>query len=173
MKKKETIVIVSGYFNPIHFGHISLFKEAKKLGDKLVVIVNNDKQVTVKGSFPFMKAGERKSIIESISYVDMTYLSLDKDRTVCKTIEELHDLLKGEVSEFIFANGGPRKKGSIPEYETCTKLGIKMVFNVGGVRKQSSSWLIQNTGKCEEHGKELIYCEDCTEKSLGDNKKHS
>lgn len=161
MENKGKVVIVSGYFNPLHSGHISLFEEAKKLGDKLIVILNNDNQVKVKGHFPFMDEKERKKIIDSIGCVDLVYLSIDEGRTVKKSIEEVYNLLKEEYSHFIFANGGLRKKGTVSEYDVCAKLGIEMVFDVGGKREQSSSWLIQNTRKCEEHNENLEYCKKC------------
>ena len=126
---------VSGYFNPIHKGHIELFREAKKLGDKLVVILNNDDQVKLKGSKAFMEEQERKAIIEAIRHVDEVVISIDEDGTQRKTIEML--------KPHIFANGGDRRnEGDIPEAEICRKYGIQMVFNVGGNKVQSSSWLL-------------------------------
>ncbi len=160
MKDKKTAVIISGYFNPVHSGHASLFEEAKKLGDKLVVIVNNDEQVKAKGTFPFMNEKERKIIISAFRHVDLAYLSTDTGRSVSKTIEEVYNLLKEEYFSFIFANGGPRKRNDLPEYDTCKELGIKVVFDIGGHRKQSSSWLIQNTRKCDEHGEQPSCCSD-------------
>lgn len=133
-KEKEVIVAVSGYFNPLHIGHIRLFKQAKKLGTKLIVIVNNDKQVKLKGSFPFMNGKERMKIIASIKPVDKVVLSLDKDGTVCKTLRH--------IKPDIFANGGDRTIKNIPEVAVCKGLGCKMIFNVGGKKIQSSSWLI-------------------------------
>ncbi len=171
MQKKKKVVIVSGYFNPVHSGHISLFEDAKMLGDKLVVILNNDKQVKVKGHFPFMDEKERKRIISAISYIDLVYLSIDENRSVCKTIEEIYNLLSKEYDEFIFANGGERKKDSLPEYDACTRLGIKMLFDVGGYRKQSSSWLIENTRKCKTHQEKLDYCEKCLQEVKNKNEK--
>ncbi len=169
MKEEEKIVIVSGYFNPLHSGHVSLFKGAKKLGDKLIAIVNNDKQVKLKGTFPFMRERERKAIVGAIKYVDLAYISTDKDKTVNKTIEELHSLLKTKNNSFIFANGGKRKR-NLPEYDACKKLGIKMVFDVGGIRKQSSSCLIQKTKICEKHEKALNYCDDCLREARSQKK---
>ncbi len=164
MKGKRKLIIASGYFNPVHSGHISHFKDAKKLGDRLVVIVNNDAQVKVKGRFPFMNEKERRDIVASIKYVDLVYSSIDKDRSVSKTIKEVHSLLKKDYSYFIFANGGGRKKADLPEYKICEKLDIKMVFGVGGRKKQSSSWLIQNAQKCKTHNEALKYCNKCLEK---------
>ncbi len=163
MTGKRKLVIASGYFNPVHSGHISHFKDAKKLGDRLVVIVNNDAQVKVKGHFPFMREKERQEIVGSIKYVDLVYASKDKDRSVSKTIKEIHSLLSKDYSQFIFANGGGRKKADLPEYKICENLGIKMVFGVGGRKKQSSSWLIQNTQKCKTHNEDLKYCKKCLE----------
>jgi cytidyltransferase-like protein len=139
MKKIKT-VCVSGYFNPIHSGHISLFKKAKKLGDYLIVIINNDSQVKIKGTVPFMEAKERAEIIKNLRMVNKVIISIDKDKTVCKT------LIK--INPDIFANGGDRKNPKdIPEQEVCDKLGIKMVFNVGGNKTQSSSTIIKNAIK--------------------------
>ena len=143
-RSKEVLVAVSGYFNPIHIGHIRLFEEAKKLGTKLIVIVNNDKQIELKGSFPFMDEKERIEIIAALTPVDNVILAIDRDRTVCKTL----DFIRPDI----FANGGDRTKkdaqnsrSSLNSEQTlCQKLGIRMVFNVGaGGKVQSSSWLIQ------------------------------
>ncbi len=172
MENKKTIVIVSGYFNPVHSGHIDLFKSAKKLGNELVVILNNDNQVKIKGSFPFMSEKERKKVVESIKHVDSVYISIDKDGTVCKTVEKVYkDFSKRESFSFVFANGGDRKTYNVPEDKVCKKLGIEMVYNVGGGKSQSSSWLIQRTKKCNIHEKELTYCEQCFDK-IGPKKKY-
>lgn len=134
MEKK--IVVVSGYFSPLHIGHIRMFKEAKKLGTELWVVVNNDKQVMLKGSCPFMSLIERLEIIASLKMVDEALPCLDYDETVCKTLRF--------IQPDIFANGGDRKKGNIPEAKICKELGIKMVFGVGGSEKvQASSELIR------------------------------
>lgn len=132
------IIAVSGYFNPIHIGHIKYFKAASKIG-KLVVILNNDKQVRQKKSFPFMKEKERMEIIKSIRYVDKVILSIDKDKTVCKTLE----LIKPDI----FAKGGDSTVKNVPERQVCKKNGIKIMFNIGGDKIQSSSWLIKNVKK--------------------------
>jgi cytidyltransferase-like protein len=138
-KKKPIVVAVSGYFNPIHIGHIKLFEEAKKLGNKLVVVVNNDRQVKLKGSAPFMKEKERIGIIAALAVVDKVVLAVDKDRTVCKTLE----LVKPDI----FANGGDRTRKNIPEVAVCNKMGCQMVFGVGGKKVQSSSWLLNKFKK--------------------------
>jgi len=133
--KKETIVAVSGYFNPIHKGHIEMFEAASLLGDKLVVILNNDEQVKVKGSVPFMDVNGRAAIVEAIGCVDEVVVSLDTDKSVCKTLEH--------IAPNIFANGGDRKLEEIPENEVCRKLEIEMVFNVGEGKPESSSNLLR------------------------------
>ncbi len=153
-KKKKIVVAVSGYFNPLHIGHVRLFEEAKKLGTKLVVIVNNDEQVKIKGSIPFMDEKERIEIVAAIAAVDNVILSIDKDRTVCKTLEF--------IRPDIFANGGDRdikdaQKNSSslnPEQALCKKLGIKTVFGVGkGGKVQSSSWLLEKINRKSKHAK--------------------
>lgn len=138
-RSKKLVVAVSGGFDPIHIGHVRMFNEAKKLGHKLVVIMNNDNWLKVKKSFVFMPQNERREIIESIGSVDHVLITShklnDKDTSVCREIEAL--------KPDIFANGGDRKADNIPEYELCKKLGIKMVFNIGkGGKVQSSSWLV-------------------------------
>lgn len=134
------IVVVSGYFNPVHKGHIRMFKQARALGDELIVIVNNDSQVRKKGSVEFMNENERKEIIESIRYIDKVIISVDRDSTVCKTLARISPV------PHIFANGGDRRTiNDIPESHICKARNIKMIFNVGGDKIQSSSWLKQNT----------------------------
>jgi len=131
---KEVVIVASGYFNPIHVGHVRYLREAKKLGTKLIVIINSDKQCKLKGSFPFMKEKERAEIISSLKFVDEVVVSIDRDKTVCKTLE----LIKPNI----FTKGGDRTLDNIPERTVCERLGIKMVFNVGGGKVQSSSQLI-------------------------------
>jgi cytidyltransferase-like protein len=146
MKK---IVIASGYYNPIHIGHINLFREAKKLGDFLVVVVNNDGQVKLKGSVPFMDEKERVEIIKAVKYVDEVFLSVDKDRSVCESLKAVAKLHPDD--ELFFANGGDRHAGNIPEVKICEEFNIKMIDNIGGGKVQSSSWLLV---KVKENGKQ-------------------
>jgi len=133
-------VIVSGYFNPLHKGHIEYFNLAKKGFDFLIVIVNNDEQRKLKGSKEFMKQDERKLIINSLEIVDKVYLSIDKDRSVNKTIQAIHSDWINKY-ELCFANGGDQDNESIPEKKTCNNLGIKLIDNLGS-KIQSSSWLL-------------------------------
>ena len=129
------IVAVSGGFDPIHIGHIRYFKAAKKLGDKLVVILNSDKFLKRKKGFVFMPFKERKEVIEAIKGVDEVMECIDKDQSVCKTLTEL--------KPDIFAKGGDRIASNILEKTVCERLGIKMVFRVGGGKVQSSSELLK------------------------------
>jgi cytidyltransferase-like protein len=137
MKK---IVITSGYYNPVHVGHINLFEDAKNLGDYLVVVVNNDIQVKIKNSCPFMPEFERVKIIKAIGCVDEVFLSIDKDGSVKKSLESVFQKYQG--NELIFAKGGDSVLSNVPELEICKKFGAKVVLDVGGGKVQSSSWLL-------------------------------
>jgi cytidyltransferase-like protein len=138
MKKKA--IIVSGYFNPIHKGHLEYFNSAKALGDVLFVIVNSDLQRTLKGSKEFQKEDERLFIVQNIKAVDTAIISIDKDRTVCATIAHLHKHFN-EAYDFGFANGGDQNNNSIPEAYICKQLGIQLIDGLGD-KIQSSSWLL-------------------------------
>ena len=118
------VIVVSGYFDPIHVGHLELMEKAKSLGDKLIVIVNNDKQVIMKrGKGPFMNQDDRKKLIESIKHVDEAFISIDEDRSVCASLRA--------IKPNIFANGGDRHQGEVPETSVCRELGIEMVDGQG------------------------------------------
>lgn len=135
MKK---IVIISGYFNPVHIGHIDMIKGAKELGDYLVAIVNNDKQQLLKKSKIIMEEQERMEIVKEIRGVDEVFLSMDQDKTQCETLIALAEKFKGD--EIIFANGGDRdSEKAIPETDVCVNNNIKMIFGVGGNNKPNSS----------------------------------
>lgn len=142
----ERIIITSGFFNPIHIGHINLMREAKKLGDMLVVILNNDEQVKTKGSMSFMPEKERMEIVKALRYVDEVVMSIDKDRSVAESLRMVAKLYPGEL---FFAKGGDRNADNIPENErkVCEEFKIKIINGVGGEKVQSSSWLLKNTIK--------------------------
>ena len=132
-------VVVSGGFDPIHVGHLRMFKEASELAPKLIVIVNNDNFLIEKKGYVFMPIAERLEIIEGFGVVDMVVESIDKDLTVCKTLQWL---AKKENLK-IFANGGDRNNtDSIPEANVCRENKIRMKFNIGGGKIQSSSSLV-------------------------------
>lgn len=143
--KKRVVVAVSGGFDPLHIGHIRMFRKAKALGDTLVVILNNDNWLRTKKGYAFMPEKERAEIIRFLPFVDAVVLTdhkpSDPDTSVQRALEKL--------KPSIFANGGDRKKmADIPEAKVCKELGIKMVFNVGeGGKIQSSSWMIQGASR--------------------------
>jgi len=127
-------VACSGYFNPLHKGHVEYLQRAKALGDYLVVIVNSDLQRKLKGSKEFMDEQERVYIVSALKCVDEVFLSIDEDATVCRSIEA--------VAPDVFAKGGDRFASEIPEAEVCRRLGIKMIDGLGD-KVQSSSWLLK------------------------------
>ena len=139
MKKKA--VIVSGYFNPIHKGHLEYLNKAKSLADELFVIVNNDHQRGLKGSKEFQLEEERMLIVSNIKAVDKTILSIDTDRTVCATIEKIAKDF-GATYDIAFANGGDQNNDTIPERPICEKMGIALLDGLGD-KIQSSSWLLK------------------------------
>lgn len=137
---KPKVVIVSGYFNPIHKGHLEYFQNAKANGDKLFVIVNNDFQRILKGSKEFQDENERLLIVENLRFVDKCFLSIDKDRTVVESIKMIFNKF-GKKYQLLFANGGDQNNDSIPEKSICEELGIKLIDGLGS-KIQSSSWLL-------------------------------
>ncbi len=140
MKKKA--IIVSGYFNPIHKGHIEYFQNSKANGDKLFVIVNSDFQRELKGSKVFQDEKERVFIVENLRLVDKCFLSIDIDRTVVDTIKLIFNQF-GNDYKLAFANGGDQNNDTIPERPICEELGIELIDGLGG-KIQSSSWLLNN-----------------------------
>lgn len=142
MVKTKTLVIASGYFNPIHKGHIEYLNRSKEIGDELFVIVNNDYQRALKGSLEFMKEDERNEIVSNIKAVDWTIIAIDKNREVAKTIQLIYETNREEYGRFIFSNGGDQTTYSISEKSMCDKLNIEMVFGLGD-KIQSSSWLLK------------------------------
>ena len=139
MSKKKGIII-SGYFNPIHKGHIEYFNNAKALADELFVIVNSDHQRALKGSKEFQKENERLFIIQNIKAVDRAIISIDTDRTVCESIRSIFEAY-GQEYQLGFANGGDQDNNSIPEAPICNELGIQLIDGLGD-KIQSSSWLL-------------------------------
>lgn len=130
----EIIGVASGYFNPLHIGHIEYLNKSRILCDKLIVIINNDKQVKIKGSIPFMNENERIEIIKNLKCVDKIFLSIDKDASVCKSLEKLKPNL--------FLKGGDKNKTNIPEKQICDNYNIKIIDGLGK-KIQSSSCLIK------------------------------
>ena len=129
--KNKIRVAVSGYFDPIHIGHLEYLRMAKELGDSLVVIVNNNYQCKLKKGKHFMDENDRVEIVKALRFVDEVFLSVDKDRTVCKSLEE--------IKPDVFANGGDRATSEVPETTVCKKFNIKMVDGLGDKIRSSSS----------------------------------
>jgi|SRR5210317_158445 cytidyltransferase-like protein len=130
MNKKLTTVAVSGYFDPIHVGHLEYLQLAKKLGDKLIVIINNNFQAKLKKGSTFMDEKDRMEIVAALRCVDEVFLSIDEDKSVCKSLEN--------IKPDIFANGGDRSLEEIPETAVMEKYNIKMVDGLG-LKIRSSS----------------------------------
>jgi len=124
------VVAVSGYFDPIHVGHLEYLKMAKSLGDKLVVIINSDYQAGLKKGKSFMPEQDRLEIVQALRCVDEVFLSIDKDKSVCKSLEYL--------KPDIFTNGGDRSLEEIPETAVMKKYNIEMVDGLGEKIRSSS-----------------------------------
>ena len=140
-RNMKKAIIVSGYFNPLHKGHLELFEKAKEAGDALIVIVNNDKQREMKGSKFFMDEQERVQIIRALSIVDMAWISIDKDSTQNETLKLMFGKFN-ETYKLAFANGGDQNNETIPERIVCEQYGIELIDGLGD-KIQSSSWLLQ------------------------------
>jgi len=140
LKKLKKVVATSGYFDPLHHGHIDLFKLSKNLGDHLIVVINNDNQTMQKKGFCFMKAEEKAKIIAELACVDNVFISIDEDQSQCKTLEYL--------KPHIFSKGGDRYIYEIPETPICKMHGIEIIDGVGA-KVQSSSDLIKKAKDAE------------------------
>ena len=138
---KPKAIIVSGYFNPLHKGHLELFEKAKATGDELWVIVNSDLQRELKGSKEFMDHDERLIIISALGIVDKALISIDNDKTQCATLAKLADKYSTKY-ELYFGNGGDQNNDSIPEVPVCKVKGIGLLEGLGE-KIQSSSWLLK------------------------------
>jgi len=141
MSSSSKVVVASGYFDPLHYGHIEYLQKSKDMGAKLIVIVNNDRQAAMKKGQPFMPARERVKLVRSLACVDAAVEAVDEDRSVCKTLAILHP--------DIFTNGGDQRSMGVPEAEVCESLGIKMIDGLGE-KIQSSSWLIRGAKQVSE-----------------------
>jgi len=137
---KPKAIIVSGYFNPLHKGHLELFEKVKASGDQLWVIVNSDLQRELKGSKEFMDEKERLIIVRAIGIVDKALISIDKDKTQCVTLGDLADQYSS-VYELYFANDGDQNNGTIAEVQVCKEKGIVLLEGLGD-KIQSSSLLL-------------------------------
>jgi cytidyltransferase-like protein len=127
---EKIIVVASGYFDPIHVGHIECLKLAKELGDHLIVIVNNNEQAILKNGKYVMHHDERMNIVQELKCVDEVFLSIDKDRSICKSL--------AHIKPHIFAKGGDRTADEIPEGPTCKEHSIKIIDGLGAKIQHSS-----------------------------------
>ena len=159
----KNVIIVSGGFDPVHKGHIRMFREAANLGANVIVGLNSDEWLTRKKGKPFMEFYERKEILEGIKYISSVVKFDDSDDTACSLIHQVratyndgmfnHEWQGNNPTgrkdyQIYFANGGDRTSKNVPEMDTCRKLDVTMLWGVGGGKIQSSSWLI-NGGKDE------------------------
>lgn len=138
--KKEVHVCISGGMDPLTIGHVRYIQEAAKLGTYLTVILNSDDFLIKKKGYVFMDYNEREEILKSIKGVDVVFKCIDLDNSVCKTLQV--------IRPDIFAKGGDRTPGNIPEYKVCKENNIKIEFGIGGSDKpQSSSWLVEKAAR--------------------------
>lgn len=132
------LVIVSGFFNPLHGGHLDMIEAAAKLGDRLLVVVNNDVQQMIKKDKIILPQENRYRLLTALRDVDEVMLSVDEDPTV---IDTLRIIAKTHpYDSLVFANGGDRSAPeAVPEKTVCEEYGIEMVYGVGGTEKADSS----------------------------------
>lgn len=131
--KQSKLICASGYFNPLHVGHVEYLEKARRFGDKLIVIINSDYQVELKGSKPFMSQEDRAKIVSALRCVDFVVISIDKDKSVCETLRT--------IGPDIFAKGGDKNSHNIPEVGVCGELGIEIIDGLGEKIRSSSTLL--------------------------------
>ena len=144
---RRSIIVLSGGFDPVHKGHLRMFREASWLGHQVIVGLNSDDWLIRKKGKPFMKFEERKEIIEGFKYVNQVLLFDDTDDTANDLIKKVNELYEKEDVKLYFANGGDRKVDNVPEVDVCKELDVVMLWGVGGGKIQSSSWLINGEEK--------------------------
>ena len=141
---RKTIIVLSGGFDPVHKGHLRMFREASQLGHHVIVGLNSDEWLTRKKGKPFMEFEERKEILEGFKYINQVLSFDDTDDTASDIIRVVHDIFDYQDIDLqiYFANGGDRTTDNVPEMDICKELGVEMLWGVGGEKIQSSSWLI-------------------------------
>ena len=160
---RKSVIVLSGGFDPVHRGHLRMFREASWLGHQVIVGLNSDDWLTRKKGKPFMEFEERKEILEGFKYINQVLPFDDKDDTANDLIERVYDIYNSDSYEhkysdvghaammdyyqIYFANGGDRKVDNVPEVDVCKELDVVMLWGVGGGKIQSSSWLIDKLKK--------------------------
>ena len=150
MNKEEwikNVIIVSGGFDPVHKGHIRMFREAANLGHQVIVGLNSDEWLSRKKGKPFMIWEARAEILESCKFVNQVLPFDDDDETADDLIKKVCSLYRDLDVNVYFANGGDRGKGNVPELDVCKDLNVVMLWGIGGGKIQSSSWLINGEEK--------------------------
>ena len=138
----KNVIIVSGGFDPVHKGHIRMFREAANLGANVIIGLNSDEWLSRKKGKPFMSWSERAEILESCKFVNQVWSMVDYDDTASDIIKQVARTYKDKDVNIYFANGGDRGKGNVPELDVCRDLNVTMLWGIGGGKIQSSSWLI-------------------------------
>ena len=142
----NNVIIVSGGFDPVHKGHIRMFREAANLGAQVIVGLNSDEWLTRKKGKPFMEWNERAEILESCKFISQVIPFDDSDDTASESIRLVYNMFNSHNKDYniYFANGGDRGKGNVPELDVCRELNVTMLWGVGGGKIQSSSWLTKS-----------------------------
>jgi cytidyltransferase-like protein len=136
---EKTAIIVSGYFSPLHTGHLDMIEDAARRGDAVIVIVNNNDQQIMKKGKVIIDEQDRLRIVNALKLVDHAFIAVDDDRTVCASLEKAAADY-GSDYKLVFGNGGDRNDGAVvPEAPVCEAHNIEMVFNMGGTEKADSS----------------------------------
>jgi len=145
---KDSIIILSGGFDPVHRGHIRMFKDAKAFPAKVIVGLNSDRWLIRKKGKPFMDWDERNEILGVMSCIDTIFPFNDDDDSACDLIRKVKEVHADSPGvKLFFGNGGDRTDGNSPEVDYCNKNGIELLWGVGGGKIQSSSDLIKNSKK--------------------------
>ena len=139
---RKSVIIMSGGFDPVHKGHLRMFREASWLGHQVIVGLNSDDWLSRKKGKPFMDFKERKEILEGFKYINQVLAFDDKDETANDIIKQICSLYRNFDVNIYFANGGDRTSDNVPEMKVCDELGVEMIWGIGGGKIQSSSWLI-------------------------------
>ena len=138
----KNIIILSGGFDPVHKGHIRMFREAANLGANVIVGLNSDEWLSRKKGKPFMNWDERVEILEGCKFINQVLPFDDSDETANDIIKQVCSLYRDFDVNIYFANGGDRTSDNVPEMKVCDELGVEMIWGLGGGKIQSSSWLI-------------------------------